>query len=184
MLWLKGIIESLLARLRAGVPALARADHPAFEPGWGLDVALDGQSIGRMGLIRSGIRHAWRMHAPMAVVEMKLEPLLARVDTRVALRPVPPYPGVRRDLALLAPPNLSHGEIVDAIRQAGPQELTDIRLFDIFKAKEQKRGTRSLAYTLEFRSAERTLTDDEVNTACQTIMAAVKTKLGVDVREG
>ena len=76
------------------------------------------------------------------------------------------------------------GAIVAAIRQAAPRELTDVRLFDIFCPKESGDGRRSLAYTLEFRSAERTLTDDEVNAACQTILASVKTSLGVEVRAG
>ena len=97
---------------------------------------------------------------------------------------MPAYPGVRRDLALLAPRALTHGEIVAAIRLAAPRELTDVRLFDIFSPKESGDGRRSLAYTLEFRSADRTLTDDEVNAACQTILASVKTSLGVEVRAG
>ena len=124
------------------------------------------------------------MHVPMAVGELRLVPLLIRFGERVALKPVPAYPGVRRDLALLAPANLTQGGIVAAIRAAAPDELTDIRLFDIFVPKESKGERRSLAYTLEFRSAERTLTDDEVNAACQKIMKAVKETLGAEVREG
>ncbi len=183
MLWLKGIVEALLARLHAGAPGFVLAEHPAFEAGWGVEIVLDGAVIGRMGLIRPTIRHAWRMHAPMAVAELKLEPILAKVGQQIPLRPVPAYPSVRRDLALLAPMSLTHAVIVAAIRQAAPNELTDIRLFDIFVPKETKGVKRSLAYTLEFRSAERTLTDDEVNAACQKIMAAVKDTLGVEVRE-
>jgi len=184
LLWLKGIVESLCRRLHAGEPVFASAEHPAFEPGWGVSVALAGGTIGRLGLVRGAMRHAWRMHVPMAVGELRLAPLLARFGERVALKPVPAYPGVRRDLALLAPANLTQGGIVAAIRAAAPDELTDIRLFDIFVPKESKGERRSLAYTLEFRSAERTLTDDEVNAACQKIMKAVKETLGAEVREG
>jgi phenylalanyl-tRNA synthetase beta chain len=184
LLWLKGIVESLQARLHAGAPAFAAANHPAFEPGWAVDIALNGAAIGRMGLVRAPIRHAWRVNLPMAVAELELAPLIARVDERAPLAPVPAYPGVRRDLALLAPRALTHGEIVAAIRLAAPRELTDVRLFDIFSPKESGDGRRSLAYTLEFRSAERTLTDDEVNAACQTILASVKDSLGVEVRAG
>ncbi|MDD5706479.1 MAG: hypothetical protein PHR35_11170, partial [Kiritimatiellae bacterium] len=184
LLWLKGLIESLLARLHAGTPALTPASFPAFEAGWSAEIALDGAVIGRMGLASSALRHPWRLHAPMAVAELRLAPLLANTARVTPLRPVPPFPGVRRDLALVAPRSLKHSEVTDAIRAAGPTELTEISLFDIFALKEHKGARRSLAYALEFRSADRTLTDDEVNTAFRKIVEAVKTKLGVEVREG
>ena len=184
LLWLKGIAESLLCRLHAGEPAFEPAEHPAFEPGWGISVALAGEKIGLLGLIRGTLRHAWRMNVPMAVGELKLEPLLAGFDKREPLKPVPAYPGVRRDLALLVPASLTHERIVEAIREAAPESLTDIRLFDIFMPKETRGERRSLAYTLEFRSAERTLTDDEVNAACQKIIKAVSETLGAEVRAG
>ena len=87
-----------------------------------------------------------------------------------------------RDLALVAPEALTNGEIVKAITKAGPKTLTNVTLFDIFKPKNLGDGKRSLAYSLEFRSPERTLTDDEVNAACEKIMTVLKNTLGVEVR--
>lgn len=184
LLWLKGLIEALLARLHAGEPTLTPAACSAFEPGWSAEIALDGAAIGRLGLVRAALRHPWRLHAPMAVAEMRLAPLLAHVGSLAPLRPVPAYPAVRRDLALVVPPEVTHAGIVQAIRAVAPGELTDIRLFDMFVPEELRGVRRCLAYSLEFRSAERTLTDDEVNKACREIIAAVKESLGVEVREG
>ena len=89
---------------------------------------------------------------------------------------VPPqFPSVRRDVALTAAPGVSNDDIVRVIRKNGGKELTRIELFDIFK--------ESRAYSLEFRSAEKTLTDDEVGKAFQRIVDALKATAGIEVRE-
>ena len=69
------------------------------------------------------------------------------------------------------------------IRKAAPAELTSVALFDIFQSKEIGKEKRSLAYALDFRSQERTLTDQEVNVAFAKIIAALKRELNVEVRE-
>jgi len=79
---------------------------------------------------------------------------------------------------------VTHRNVVEVVRKAGPAELTGIELFDIFQSKEIGKGKRSMAYTLSFRSQDRTLTDAEVNGAFAKIVQALKSELGVDVREG
>ena len=118
----------------------------------------------------------------MAVAEIATEPLLMNFGSHRALKPVPAFPGVRRALALVAPETLTNGEIVKTITKAAPKTLTNVTLFDIFKPKNLEGAKRSLAYSLEFRSPERTLTDDEVNAACEKIMTVLKNVLGVEVR--
>ncbi len=184
MLWLKGIIESLLSRLHAPVPRWESQEFPAFEEGWSTIIQIDGVPIGRMGLVKAHLRHPWRLNSPLAVAELQLDPILAQAHRLAPLQPVPAFPAVRRDLALLAARDLTHRQVVDAIRRSAPTELTNIALFDIFEPKESKDSRRSMAYSLEFRSAERTLTDDEVNAACQKIMTALQDQLKVEVRAG
>ena len=182
MLWLKGAIESLCATLHAPTPRFELEDFPAFEKGWSVVIRIGKGVAGRFGLIREELRHPWRLHAPMVVGEIQLKALIQNVGSLHALKPVPAYPAVTRDLALLAPANLTNGEIVKAIKKAGPKTLTDVTLFDIFKSNKTNNGQRSLAYSLVFRSPDRTLTDDEVNGAFQKIIASVTKSLGVEVR--
>ena len=183
-LWLKGAVEALAAKLHAGVITLRSATHPGMEPDWAAEILLNDEPIGVLGLVSSALRHPYRMTSPMAVAEMKLLPLLAQVGRVSPAQNVPQFPSVRRDLAFVAPRSVKHGEIVAAIRQAGVADLTDVALFDIFENKEIGREKRSLAYTLEFRSLSRTLTDDEVNLSLQKIILALKQTLPVEIREG
>jgi phenylalanyl-tRNA synthetase beta chain len=183
-LWMKGALEALACRLNAGELALRAIAHPAMEPGWACAVTLNGAVVGVLGALNGVMRHAWRMTCPMVVAELALTPLLANVGRAARVANPPSYPAVRRDLALLAPRALAHGAIAAAMRGAAPPELTEIALFDIFESKEIGRDKRSLAYTLEFRSPSRTLTDDEVNAALRKIIAALKETLAVEIREG
>jgi len=186
LLWLKGAVENLVAALRAGEVAFARCEHPGMDPGpgWALEIALNGETVGRMGLVSSALRHQWRMTSPMPVAELRLAPLLAAAGVAGGIKPVPLYPAVRRDVAFVADVAVTHRDVVETVRRAGPPELTGVELFDIFQSKEIGRGKRSMAYSLAFRSPDRTLTDQEVNEAFAKIVLALKRELNVEVREG
>ena len=174
-LWMKGVVETLVARLHAGRIEFAACDHPAFTKGVALDVVLNGRKIGVMGVLSAKLRHPFRLTTQMALCELDLQPLLRHVG-EVGKASVPPqFPSVRRDIALTAAPGVSNDDIVKVIRKNGGKELTRVELFDIFK--------ESRAYSLEFRSAEKTLTDDEVGRAFQRIVDALKATAGIEVRE-
>lgn len=183
LLWLKGMVESLCATLHAPAPRFELEDFTAFEKGFSVVIKMGKGVAGRMGLVNQSLRHAYRVNTPMAVAEISLETLLMNYGSSRALKPVPAFPGIMRDLALLAPAGLTNGEIEKAIRKAGPKTLVAVTLFDVFKPKNSAEGQRSLAYSLEFRSPERTLTDDEVNAAFQKIIESVRRTLGVEIRD-
>ncbi|HRR33223.1 MAG TPA: phenylalanine--tRNA ligase subunit beta [Kiritimatiellia bacterium] len=184
MLWLKGAVENLVAALHAGSLAFEKSAHPAMEEGWAVDILLNGERVGHMGLVSAALRHQWRMTSPMPLAELRLAPLLSGAGAVSGIQPVPQYPGVRRDIAFVADIAVTHQDIVQTVCRAGPKELTEVRLFDIFESKEIGKGKRSMAFTLEFRSKDRTLTDQEVNAAFAKIVQALKDGLGVGVREG
>jgi phenylalanyl-tRNA synthetase beta chain len=183
MLWIKGAVENLAAALCAGAVSLRPSEHPAMEAGWCAEIMLDGKKAGEMGLLSATLRHQWRMSGPMPLAELRAAPLLAGFGHRREVKPVPQYPAVRRDIAFVAGAEIRHADVEAVIRKAAPAELTGIELFDMFSSKEIGKGKRSLGYALEFRSAERTLTDSEVNAAFVKIAKALKEGLGVKLRE-
>ena len=184
LLWLKGAVENLVDALHAGKVDFKLNDHPAMEEGWSVDIILNKQVVGCMGLLSAKLRHQWRMTLPMPVAELKLMPLLMGVNKIAAVKPVPAYPAVNRDIAFISDASITHRDVVKCIRKAAPIELTKVALFDIFKSKEIGKGKHSLGYTLSFCSLERTLTDQEVNESFVKIIQALKDDLKVDIREG
>lgn len=182
VLWLKGAVEILLAKLHAGKLEFVSSQHPAFASGAALEVKLNGRAIGVMGALSAKMRHPFRLTTQMALCEIDLKPLLKRVDAVGRISPVPQFPLVKRDVAIVAANTVSNADIENLIRRNGGKALTKITLFDIFKSKDMK-SARSLAYALEFRSAEKTLTDEEVGAAFRQIVEALKEADGIEVRE-
>ena len=184
VLWMKGVVSELVARLHAGHLEFVPAEHPAFAKGAALQVKLNNRPLGVLGALSAKLRHPYRLTTQMALCELELKPLLKNTKAVGRLSPVPQFPLVRRDVALVVEPTVTHEQLVNAIRKNGGRELVKIELFDIFKGKTLKDGKRSLAYALEFRSNEKTLTDAEVGQVFQRIVDALKALPGVEVRAG
>jgi phenylalanyl-tRNA synthetase beta chain len=99
-------------------------------------------------------------------------------------RDVPRFPPVRRDLAFVVGDGVAAGALEHALRAAGGDLVSDVALFDVFAGDPVPPGARSLAYSIEFRSPERTLTDPEVDAAVEAIASALRERFGAELRRG
>ena len=181
LLWMKGAVERVTKLVKVGKTEFRAAAHPAFAVA--LEIVVNGKPAGILGVVSDKLRHPFRLTTQLALAEMDLRPLLKRVDSIGRVVPVPQYPMVTRDIAFVAGTEVTHEDVVKAVRKAAPKELVDVRLFDIFTSKELGKGRSSRAYSLSFRSDERTLTDDEVNAAFAKIADALKASLAVEIRD-
>lgn len=173
-LWMKGAVEELVQRLHAGKLEFIAANHPAFAAA--LDIKINGRVVGVLGVVSAKLRHPFRLTTQMALAEISLDVLLKRTDATGKVSPVAQFPSVKRDIAVTVGEGVSNAAIVDVIRRNGGKELVRIDLFDVFK--------NSRAYSLEFLSAEKTLTDEEVGRSFKRVVDALKAMEGVEVREG
>ena len=175
VLWMKGAVEELVGRLHAGRVEFVAADHPAFAKGAALQVKLNGKAVGVLGAVSAKLRHPFRLTTQMVLCELETKALLKKFDEVGRVSAVPSFPSVRRDIALVDKGGVPNAQIVETIRKNGGKELVKVELFDVFKD--------SRAYALEFRSAEKTLADDEVGRTFQRIVDALKATAGIEVRE-
>ncbi len=182
-LWLKGAVEQLLAACHVENVTWAPTAAPAFEPGQAVALLQNGREWGRLGILSADLRHKWRMTAPPAIVEMELDVLCRAGERKPALKPLPVYPGIRRDMALVVSSGVSHGDIERTIWKSAPPELTDVTLFDIFSGEGLEAGQVSLAYALLYRSLQRSLTDEEANGFHNAVKKALQGELQVTLRE-
>lgn len=165
VLWMKGAVENFLSALHLGkVEFVQGLNHPSFAAG--LEVKLNGRKIGILGAVTQQRRHPFRMTTQMVLCELELKALL-KVGSRAAkVVPPPQYPGVTRDISIKVRKGVSDSEIVEAIVKSAGKYLAKVELFDVFKD--------SRAYALEFRSPEKTLTDEEVGKAFERVVETVK----------
>ena len=167
VLWMKGAVEELVAKLHAGHLEFVPGEYPVFAPGACLKVKLNGKEIGIMGAVSAKMRHPFRLTTQMALCELETKMLLKNYDKLGRVSEVPQFPSVRRDVSIKPKAGVTDAEIVALIRKNGGKTLVGVELFDVFKD--------SRAYALEFRSAEKTLTDEEVGRTFNAIVDALKT---------
>lgn len=105
-----------------------------------------------------------------------LLPLFAADQQIIRFRPLPRFPAVERDLAVLCGAALPVAEIEKTIRACAGRHLESVKLFDVYRGSQIADGQKSVAYSLTFRSAEGTLTDDEVDAALSRILKNLKEK--------
>jgi len=120
---------------------------------------------------------------PVYLAELDLDQLLGRRNSDKTFKVLPAFPTVRRDVAMFLPETATHETVLATVRQARPQNLESVELFDIFRGKNVPAGQKSAAYAFTYRHPERTLTDVEVTAAHEKVVERLKQGLGAVVRD-
>jgi phenylalanyl-tRNA synthetase beta chain len=118
---------------------------------------------------------------PVMIAELDLEALPVTRESAL-FEPLPRYPGVLRDLAFVVDGRRRHEEVAEAVRGAAGDLLAEVRLFDVYEGPPLADDERSLAYTLVFRSPERSLTHEEVDAVVDRIVRHLGESLGARIR--
>ena len=180
---LKGVVEAVLTGLHLGEVAFDPVSHPLFAPGRSARVAVLGAAVGVLGEIHPQVRAAFDLAvSPVCLAELDLDRLLARMASSYPVRPVPRFPPVLEDVALVVEEAVPAAALSAAIRAAGGPLLADVRLFDVYRGEQLASGKKSLAFSLAFQAADRTLTDAEVEAEKRRILEAVSRELGALLR--
>ncbi len=173
---LKGIIESLLANF--GIDAdYTRSTEPYLHPGRQAAVNVEGEIIGTFGEVHPDTTANYDLDARVYVAEIRLQPLFTAIErVRVLYKPLPRFPAVERDLALLCDEALPVAEIQKTIAKAGGKLLETVTLFDVYQGAQIADGKKSVAFSLYFRSADGTLSDSDIDPLLNKIFARLEEK--------
>jgi phenylalanyl-tRNA synthetase beta chain len=179
-----GAVEALLNDLGLDGWSLGPAPGDAFHPGRSARVLLDGDPIGLVGELHPRVAASLGIEGRVAVVELELEPLRLPASRALRLAEVPRFPPVRRDLAFVVPEEAPAGEVQHALVAAGGELLDRAMLFDVFRGDAIPDDHKSLAFALEFRAPDRTLTDEEVEPVVAAIVERARSEFGAQLRAG
>ncbi len=182
--WLKGAVDAVCVAQHLDGVMVVKNEHPYFEGDFSVEIRLKGERIGVMGLLKRDICANWRIFGPVGVAELQLKPLISGVFGLSGLKPIPIYPSITRDISMVVDDVVMHEDIVNVIKKNAPKELTGVQLFDIFKTEGVKGRRKSLAYSLTYRSFQKTLTDEDANRYHELVKDALKRELKVEIREG
>ena len=181
---LKGVIEELLNALGiSGYEFAPEKECPAFHPGRTAKLVLKGQTIGIIGEIHPEVVEKFEGPERTYVGVIDIEPLVENASMKAKYKPLPKFPAVSRDIAMLVTDEIMVKQIEDIIKQRSGKILEDIKLFDVYKGKQVPEGMKSVAYSITFRAEDRTLTDEEVGKTMKKVLDGLKSGLDAQLRE-
>jgi phenylalanyl-tRNA synthetase beta chain len=169
---LKSVLDGCIAELSATAWTYQRGAAELFHPGRCAAVTLDGRQLGYLGELHPTVTATLKLEGRVVAFEIDMEPVLAAARLPKA-QPLPRFPAVERDLAVVVEEHVAAGTLLASINEAAGDLLELARAFDEYHGAQVPEGSKSIAFTLTFRSPERTLTDAEV----EKVMAEIKQTL-------
>ncbi|MCW5887020.1 MAG: phenylalanine--tRNA ligase subunit beta [Anaerolineales bacterium] len=179
----KGVVTELLAGLGLHNLKYEPGEHPSFHPGKCARVLAGERQLAVFGELHPQVQSQYDLGAhTLQAITLNLDVLGELVPERFDSRPVPQYPPVIEDLAVVVDESLPAGKVEAMIAQTGGSLLAAVTLFDVFRGDKIGAGKKSLAYQLTYQHAERTLTDDEVAKLRDRIIRRITQELGAQLR--
>nr|MBU1328285.1 phenylalanine--tRNA ligase subunit beta [Candidatus Omnitrophota bacterium] len=179
---LKGIIEILIEHLGAHDCRIEKIDSPSLRENMALAINVHGKTCGIFGEVKEEVARRFDIKRKVYIAEISLDDLLICVNLKKIFTTLPKYPSVKRDIAILLDDTINASNIYDVIKEEARGLVRSVDVFDLYKGQQIQEGKKSLAYTIEYRSDERTLNDKEVNDLHKKVQDALMKRLGAQIR--
>lgn len=178
----KGIVELVLRGTGIGAWSLEPGAERPFHPGRSGSVLVGDRRVGTVGELHPADAAGLDIAGRVALAELDVTGLEISSERSVSFRDAPRFPPIRRDLAFVLDEDVPAGAVQALLEAAGGELLDRSLLFDVFRGGVVPEGRKSLAFALEFRAPDRTLTDEEVEPVVDTIVDRLRTELGAELR--
>lgn len=176
---LKGTLEGLFAGLGvSGILFLPDPHIPFLHPGKACRIEAEGEKVGIMGEIHPDVNELFDLKQRVFLFELDFQKATERMTERRSFTPLPRYPAVTRDLALMVEEKIAAGDILNSLWKANEGLVKEIRLFDLYQGNPIPPGMKSLAFRLIYQRDDRTLTDEEVNEIHRRLVQLLVQKYG------
>ena len=172
---MKSVLDASFAVVGAPPCTYQRGAQELFHPGRCAAVVLDGRLLGYIGELHPTVASTFKIEGRLLAIEIDVEPVLAAARIPRA-QPLPRFPAIERDLAVVVEDHVAASALLATIKEVGGDYLEQAHAFDEYHGPQVPEGHKSIAFTLTFRSPERTLTDAEVD------KVMTETKLGLQKR--
>ena len=175
---MKGAVEALLRELRIeDVSFLACQDDPSYHPGRCAGVYAGEKLLGVMGQVHPTVAANYGVDCELYCAELSFDALLDAQGPGAEYHPLPRFPAVNRDIAVVCKDEVTVGALEGCIRKAGGRLLREIALFDIYKGKGIPEDSKSVAFSLTLRADDRSITAGEADEEIKTVLAALVMEL-------
>ena len=181
---LKGSIEAVLEAFRMQeCCTVVPGGGEYFQPGQKALLLADGEAIGEFGAVHPKVQKTWSIPQKVYYAEINVEKLRAHKGGKRTYAPLPRFPKVPRDIAVVVDETISAAAVKEAILQA-PAAVTigDAELFDVYRGVGIPAGKKSMAYSFSLSASDHTLNDDEIQQAMKCVLDTLAARLGAQLR--
>ena len=179
---IKGIVERLLEVCCIADYAFQKTEEPTFHPGRNAAVSFGNTLIGILGEAHPEVLGNYELPYKAYLFELDLEALADAADFSKRFEPIPIYPSVQRDLAIVVDVDMQSDTPIELIYSTGGDLVESVRLFDVYVGDQVSEGKKSLAYTITYHSATETLTDKAVNDLHDKVVKRLSQELSAELR--
>ena len=180
---MKGELEAILGGLNVQKPSYeADSGNPSYHPGRCAKVSIGGKNVGYIGQIHPLVAQNYDMNCEVYCAEINFNDLFELQLPEATYTPLPKYPTVTRDLAVICDDAVNVAQVENVITEAAGKLLRSIKLFDIYRGTGIPEGKKSMAFSLELRADDRTLTDVDCEQVMQKVLPALEEKLNAVLR--
>ncbi len=179
----KGAIETILDSLGIDNARFsAEKEDPTFHPGRCAKLSIGGKEIGVFGQIHPLVAKNYGMDADVFAAHLNFTELLAARKAEVLYQPLPKFPAVERDIAVVCDSDIPVADLADCIARGGKGLVKDVKLFDIYTGKPIPEGKKSVAFALKLRAEDHTLTDEESEKDIKSVLALLEKEYNAVLR--
>ena len=178
----KSDVEAVLALTGAMSEVhFVATEHPALQPGQAAEIRRGDEVIGLVGKLHPRLAKDYDLKKAAYVFELDVEKALA--SSAPSADVISRFPAIRRDIAVVVDEKVTAAELVDAVAEAAPDLIRDVRIFDIYRGDKIEAGRKSIAIGLILQETSRTLTDDDADTAMAAAIAKLEDKFAAYLRD-
>ena len=179
---IKGVVEGLLDRCGISDYTIAHTDHPTFHPGRRAEIRIKDNRLCVFGEAHPDVLENYDLPHKAYLFELDFESLVDVAEPIKQFEPIPIYPSVNRDLAIVLDADTPTSHPTEIIKSAGGELVSSLHLFDVYTGEQVPKGKKSLAFAIEYRSTTETLTDEIVDRIHGGILERLEQELGATLR--
>lgn len=180
--YVKGILEDLFNNLGLTEVKFSAASLEGYHPGRAAKLLINNDLVGYIGQLHPKVQQQYDLNEAF-IFELDLGGMIENADTEIDYLPLPKYPAIQRDIAIVVEKELEVKDLINTIEESAKELLESLTLFDVYTGEQLGKDKKSIAFSLTFRSREKTLTDEEVSHLSDQILSVLKEKYQAELRK-
>lgn len=180
---LKGVIENLMEEMNIEKYRILSSNNDSMHPGRTAELLINNRRVGGFGEVHPDVLDKYDIPVRVYLAELNFEEIIQQSDMNIKYSTLPKYPSVARDIAIVVSEEITAGQVEEIIRNKGGKLIEEVKLFDIYRGSQIQEGYKSMAYSIVYRSDEKTLSEEDITKVHNKILNSLVNQVGAALRQ-